>query len=242
MHGRGRRDVAGALQPAGDPFIVARMEFLPSDVSQWPWVPLAAAFAMGLFFGVLFGGKRRKVARIERVADPTAGLRTELDAAHRTRADLQRQLEEARAGRAQAEAELQAVRADARRGAATVVPLTTVSARDDVLPDGERRDGFVGASRVAVSPIGVEAPAGGAAGDLPLTRLKGVGPKLGSMLEAQGVMSVGQLAALTDGQVAELDGRLGDFNGRLQRDRVAEQARLLAEGRQAEYSARFGAL
>jgi predicted flap endonuclease-1-like 5' DNA nuclease len=88
----------------------------------------------------------------------------------------------------------------------------------------------------------MDAPSGGAAGDLPLTRLKGVGPKLGTMLESHGLATVAQMASLSDQEIADLDTRLGDFNGRLGRDRVAEQARLLAEGRQSEYSARFGAI
>ena len=75
-----------------------------------------------------------------------------------------------------------------------------------------------------------------------LTRIKGLGPKLAATLAAEGVTSVEQIAALTPQQAAELDAKLGTFQGRMARDRWIEQATLLAAGDTAGYEAAFGKL
>jgi predicted flap endonuclease-1-like 5' DNA nuclease len=75
-----------------------------------------------------------------------------------------------------------------------------------------------------------------------LTRLKGVGPKLAAMLNEQGITRYEQLASMDDAQLAALDARLGNFKGRLARDRVPEQARYLASGDTAGFEATFGKL
>lgn len=75
-----------------------------------------------------------------------------------------------------------------------------------------------------------------------LTRLKGVGPKLAAMLNDQGITRYEQLASMDDAQLAALDSRLGNFKGRLARDRVPEQARYLASGDTAGFEATFGKL
>lgn len=75
--------------------------------------------------------------------------------------------------------------------------------------------------------------------DSELTRLKGVGPKLAAALNAEGFGSLTALAALDDTQAATLDGKLGTFAGRVQRDRLVEQARLLSSD-PAAYEAAFG--
>lgn len=75
-----------------------------------------------------------------------------------------------------------------------------------------------------------------------LTRLKGVGPKLAALLHAEGVTRYEQLASLDEAGLAKLDARLGAFKGRLARDNVPEQARMLASGDTAGFEARFGKL
>ena len=75
-----------------------------------------------------------------------------------------------------------------------------------------------------------------------LQMLKGVGPKLATLLAAQGLTRFDQIAALTPGQVEALDAQLGAFKGRLTRDRVVEQAHYLARGDSDGYKAMFGAL
>ena len=75
-----------------------------------------------------------------------------------------------------------------------------------------------------------------------LTKLKGVGPKLAGMLNDEGITRYEQLASLDGGELAALEERLGAFKGRLTRDRVVEQARLLASGDTAQFEATFGKL
>lgn len=75
-----------------------------------------------------------------------------------------------------------------------------------------------------------------------LERLKGVGPKLAAMLAAHGITRFEQLAKLTASEIERLDADLGAFRGRLQRDRVAEQADYLARGDIDGFEQRFGKL
>jgi predicted flap endonuclease-1-like 5' DNA nuclease len=83
-------------------------------------------------------------------------------------------------------------------------------------------------------------PAPGGADDL--TRMKGVGPKLAERLNALGVTSFAQIAALSPQDAAALDAQLGTFQGRIHRDRWIEQADFLARGDAAGYEAVFGKL
>lgn len=75
-----------------------------------------------------------------------------------------------------------------------------------------------------------------------LRKLKGVGPRLASELNAIGLVRFDQIAKLTPSQVDAIDARLGSFRGRLTRDRVVEQADYLARGDTDGYEARFGKL
>jgi predicted flap endonuclease-1-like 5' DNA nuclease len=75
-----------------------------------------------------------------------------------------------------------------------------------------------------------------------LQKLKGVGPKLASLLHSRGLFRYEQIAALTPDEVTALDSDLGAFKGRLTRDRIIEQAGYLARGDQAGYEAAFGRL
>lgn len=75
-----------------------------------------------------------------------------------------------------------------------------------------------------------------------LQAMKGVGPKLAALLNAQGLSRFDQIASLTPGQIEALDAQLGAFRGRLTRDRVVEQAHYLARGDSDGYRQHFGAL
>lgn len=83
-------------------------------------------------------------------------------------------------------------------------------------------------------------PSRGPADDL--ERLKGVGPKLAAMLVGHGLTRFDQIAKLTDPELERLDADLGVFRGRLQRDRVVEQADYLARGDIDGFEQRFGKL
>ena len=82
-----------------------------------------------------------------------------------------------------------------------------------------------------------EAPAG-TADDL--SRIKGLGPKLQALLPTLGITTYAQIAALTDADLAELDGKLGAFAGRPAKDNWVEQAKFLAAGDTAGFEAKFG--
>lgn len=72
--------------------------------------------------------------------------------------------------------------------------------------------------------------------------LKGVGPKFAQMLNARGIIRYDQLAQMTPAEIDLLDNQLGPFRGRLQRDRIIEQADYLARGDREGFEASFGSL
>ena len=78
--------------------------------------------------------------------------------------------------------------------------------------------------------------------DSPVTQLKGLGPKVATQLSALGVTTVGEMAALSESEAQSIDAQLGNFTGRMGRDRWIEQARLLAAGDKAGFEAIFGKL
>jgi predicted flap endonuclease-1-like 5' DNA nuclease len=75
-----------------------------------------------------------------------------------------------------------------------------------------------------------------------LTRIKGLGPKLATLLNTLGVTSFGQIAAWDEPEIDRIDTQLGAFKGRIRRDNWVEQARLLQSGDTAAYEAKFGKL
>lgn len=90
---------------------------------------------------------------------------------------------------------------------------------------------------------GVAERAGGpASGGDDLQAMKGVGPKLASLLRGEGITRYDQIANLTTDDLARLDAHLGAFKGRLVRDRIVEQAALLAAGDRTAYEREFGRL
>jgi len=85
------------------------------------------------------------------------------------------------------------------------------------------------------------APAGGDAGD-DLRAIKGVGPKLVTLLHSLGVTRYAQIAAWDDAEIDRIDAQLGTFAGRIRRDSWVEQAQMLSGGDTAAYEAKFGKL
>ena len=90
-----------------------------------------------------------------------------------------------------------------------------------------------------VTPFAANSPAG--SGD-DLTRIKGLGPKLDTLLKSLGVTSFAQIAAWSDEDLSRIDAQLGAFAGRPQRDAWIEQAKLLVAGDTAGFEAKFGAV
>lgn len=73
-----------------------------------------------------------------------------------------------------------------------------------------------------------------------LTRIKGVGPKLSTLLGALGITRFEQIASWTPADIERIDAQLGNFQGRIQRDNWTEQARLLARDDTSEFENQFG--
>ena len=71
-----------------------------------------------------------------------------------------------------------------------------------------------------------------------LKKIKGVGPKLETLLHSMGFYHFDQIANWTEAEVAWVDQNLEGFKGRVSRDTWVEQAKLLAEGKETEFSAR----
>jgi predicted flap endonuclease-1-like 5' DNA nuclease len=75
-----------------------------------------------------------------------------------------------------------------------------------------------------------------------LCRLKGVGPKFADALHGLGFNRFEQLANLTPTEIVRLDSQLGAFSGRIERDRIVEQADYLARGDADGFEQKFGKL
>ena len=77
---------------------------------------------------------------------------------------------------------------------------------------------------------------------LALDLLKGVGAKFADKLAAAGINRLDQIAGWSGADVQVIDGQMGEFRGRIEGDRLVEQAKLLTEGRYTEYETLFGKL
>lgn len=91
---------------------------------------------------------------------------------------------------------------------------------------------------VEPAPAPVAAATSGDADDL--TRIKGVGPKLRDLLATLGVTRFEQIANWSDADIAEIDAKLGRFEGRIERDNWVAQAKFLAAGDTQGYESQFG--
>lgn len=75
-----------------------------------------------------------------------------------------------------------------------------------------------------------------------LRKIKGIGPKLNTLLGELGVSRYDQIATWTAADIAEVDPYLGTFKGRITRDNWVEQAGFLAKGDIAGFEAKYGKL
>lgn len=132
------------------------------------------------------------------------------------------------------------------------------SFRPDVLDEGvgpaNRNQALIDAPSAARAALAASGPdvlagigeviagasSGGEAGDL--ARIKGVGPKLVTLLASLGITRLDQVAAWSEADLARIDAQLGPFSGRPVRDNWIEQARFLAAGDVGGYESRFGKL
>ena len=123
---------------------------------------------------------------------------------------------------------------DAPRSVEQNVGATSAAANSDTIAAaGAAADAEAGAvvqpTVTPTPPAPAPAPTPGGTSD-DLTTIKGVGPKLVTLLNEQGNTSFAQIAAWTDADIARVDAQLGRFKGRITRDNWVEQAKLLASG------------
>ena len=124
------------------------------------------------------------------------------------------------------------------------MPGLDQAASPDQTADEEQRPDSVSEGEVAPeaeperAPVAAT-PAPPPAGD-DLSKIKGLGPKLQTLLPTLGLNTYAQIAALTEADLVKLDPQLGPFAGRPTRDGWVEQARYLAAGDTAGFEARFG--
>jgi len=85
-------------------------------------------------------------------------------------------------------------------------------------------------------PEALSAPKGGKADNL--KEIKGVGPKLETMLNEMGFYHFDQIASWGPKEVTWMDGNIKGFKGRVSRDNWVEQAKVLASGGETEFSKR----
>jgi predicted flap endonuclease-1-like 5' DNA nuclease len=134
--------------------------------------------------------------------------------------------------------------------------------RDAAMADKERLIGEVSAREAQIRPLADEvdklrrdfakARAAGEAVATPtatigidpldLGQLKGVGAKFAEKLKSAGITRVDQIAGWSGADVPVIDAQMGDFRGRIEGDRLVEQAVLLTQGRYTEYETLFGKL
>jgi predicted flap endonuclease-1-like 5' DNA nuclease len=96
-------------------------------------------------------------------------------------------------------------------------------------------DGLTGP---ADKPQMLSAPRGGEADNLKY--IKGVGPKLESMLHEIGVFHFDQIAGWTAAEESWMDSNLAGFRGRVSRDNWIAQAKILAAGGETGFSKKAG--
>ncbi|MEO9601493.1 hypothetical protein [Parasphingorhabdus sp.] len=75
-----------------------------------------------------------------------------------------------------------------------------------------------------------------------LRLIKGVGPKLNTLLNSLGVTRFDQVAEWKEAEISEVDQHLGTFSGRITRDSWIDQAKFLAKDDIAGFEKKYGKL
>lgn len=179
----------------------------------------AAAFFLGLLIGRLIWGGA--VGRANRLAAELASERAGVQDAQSNRLRLERDVAASRDQIKPLADEVDRLRRDNARLTARPTVITAS-------PEGHD------------CPIPVVAPEGARLDLMDLRLLKGVGDKLAARLAELGVRTTAEMAALAPTDAARIDGDLGAMSGRIARDQLIDQARLLADGRVTEFEARYG--
>lgn len=98
------------------------------------------------------------------------------------------------------------------------------------------KDGIAEGSDEGARPEALDGPRDGKADNL--KEIKGVGPKMETMLNDMGFYHFSQIAVWTGDEIAWVDANLKGFKGRVTRDDWVKQAKVLATGAETEFSKR----
>ncbi|REJ69325.1 MAG: NADH-quinone oxidoreductase subunit NuoE [Proteobacteria bacterium] len=116
-----------------------------------------------------------------------------------------------------------------KAAAKTSAPKAKAAAKPKAAPKSVEK-----ATVAAKKPRTMKAPRKAGADDLKM--IKGVGPKLETMLNELGFYHFDQIAGWSAAEVAWVNDNLTGFKGRVSRDNWVEQARKLASGQETEFS------
>ena len=136
-----------------------------------------------------------------------------------------------------AEVEAEAAEKTAARRIETAKAVAVVE-QQVAMAEAETPDDGAGEPEYGTQPEMLDSPKGGDADDL--KKIKGVGPKLETLLNHLGVYHFAQIAGWNASEVAWVDDNLKGFKGRVSRDNWVDQAKILAEHEETEFSARVG--
>jgi predicted flap endonuclease-1-like 5' DNA nuclease len=157
-------------------------------------------------------------------------------AADKKAADKKTKADE-KAAKTKADADQKA--ADKKAKAAKTKAYKTAAAKAEA--DAKSGEDFDGddvreAADEGTKPATLAAAREGGADDL--KRIKGIGPKLEKLCNTMGFFHFDQIAAWTPDEMAWVNANLEGFKGRATRDKWIDQAKLLAAGKETEFSKR----
>lgn len=193
---------------------------------------LLGAFLLGLLLGwIIWGRFKARIGELEaeiaRLRGDNDRLKAELDACGRARAELERRLREAEAALVSARSRPTVVSQPASSLVST--PVAKAPA-----PKPAPKAAPKPAPKKATAPKKVSAPVK----PDDLRRLIGIGPVNEKKLHALGIRTFAQIAAWTAADIKRVEDVL-EFDGRIDRERWIEQAKLLAAGNEKEFLRRF---
>lgn len=193
---------------------------------------------VGLIVGLLLAQLGPSRRRLTKAQMEIGRSRAEIEARDARIVALERDLAAARDQVRPLSDEVDRLRREtARRPAAAPAP-TTVDMSGAALAGGAMAPTIAPTSAEPLPPF-LDAPRGTPDN---LTLLKGVGDRFAAKLNDIGVYHYRQIAGWSPEEVRIADSKLDTFRGRIERDQLVEQAKLLAAGRTTEYEARFGKL
>lgn len=212
---------------------------MTAELSQYLPFIVAAGAIICIALWLLFGPSKSTAAPVETEAKPEvaapAAAAPKAPAPKAKAPAKPKAPAEPKATAPKAEAKSPAAKAAAPKVAKPKAAAPKPAVEKDVAPKAA-------APKVSAPKEAVPKAAKATKGPDNLRLIKGLGPKLNTMLNDLGVTRFDQIAGLDAAAVAALDAKLGTFAGRITRDNFVDQAGLLAKGDVAGFEAKYGKL